>query len=186
MLTTIPHTQWYLCTLYIPIYVPCKFTHLPSTVIQFTTPSLLGHVMDMWLKPILDHLTDSSWILIFSCLFHIMLSCSCICSWLSLTDPLFAWNTLISSLLGQSRLTSWCLPCTNSCWSMFAFGPNLLLHLSQFNPVSRHWLLSSWPLCHFLLLFLCDCHLHGHSSCHLLVTVISMVILPIIPCHQPH
>jgi hypothetical protein len=30
--------------------------------------------------------------------------------------------------------------------SMFAFGPNLLLHLLQPNPVNWHYLLSSWPV----------------------------------------
>ncbi len=37
-----------------------------------------------------------------------------VCHWLSLTDPLYAWNTLVSSPLGQSRLTSWRPPYTTS------------------------------------------------------------------------
>ncbi len=37
MLANVSHTLWYLCTLYIPIYIPCTFTHVPSTVIQLAT-----------------------------------------------------------------------------------------------------------------------------------------------------
>ncbi len=51
-LATLSHTQWYLCTLYVPIFVLCTCTHVPSTIIQLVTPSLLGHVTDLWLKQI--------------------------------------------------------------------------------------------------------------------------------------
>ncbi len=76
----VSHIQWYLCTLHVPIFIPCLCTHVLSTIIWLVTPSLLGHVMVLWLKQIswslnwfilnpdflfLIHLTSSTWILIF-------------------------------------------------------------------------------------------------------------------------
>ncbi len=89
--------------------------------------------------------------LVLSCSFLILFSCSSRRSWLSLTDSLYAWNTLVSSPLGKSRLTSWHPPCT----------PHKLAGLPQ---VPMFYCIC----CSLILSPGIDCCLHGHSANHLL------------------
>ncbi len=98
-------------------------------------------------------------------LFLVTFLCCCFCASFGvprsqITVPACWLNSLVLSYLFlimfscSSRCSSWRPPCTTSYISWCAFGPNLPLHLSQLDPVSRHWLSSPWLFCQFSLVIL--------------------------------